>query len=77
MLCTCNKLLEHIILKHISDFLERSKLLDSRQRRFLRRFSTIAQLVQTVHSFAEVLNRQGQVDVVFLDFSKAFDRMSH
>ena len=35
------------------------------------------QLSQVVHQFANALERRQQVDVIYLDFSKAFDRVSH
>ena len=35
----------------------------------------MSQLSQVVHQFA--LERRQQVDVIYLDFSKAFDRVSH
>lgn len=39
--------------------------------------STITQLTETVHELASVINTRGQTDVVYLDFSKAFDRVPH
>ena len=46
------------------------------QHGFLPRKSTVSQLSQNVHQFANALERRQQVDVIYLDFSKAFDRMS-
>lgn len=37
----------------------------------------MSQLSQVVHQFAVALERRQQVDVIYLDFSKAFDRVSH
>ena len=37
----------------------------------------MSQLSQVVHQFANALERRQQVDVIYLDFSKAFDRVSH
>lgn len=39
--------------------------------------STVSQLSQVVHQFANALERRQQVDVLHLNFSKAFDRVSH
>ena len=36
-----------------------------------------AELVLTHHQWAKALDEGRQVDVAFLDFSKAFDRVSH
>ena len=44
---------------------------------FLPGKSTVSQLSQVVHHFAVALERRQQVDVIYLDFSKAFDRVSH
>ena len=35
------------------------------------------QLLQTVHDLALGLNEKSQTDCIFLDFSKAFDKVSH
>lgn len=37
----------------------------------------MTQLTDVVHYFSRVLDAKGQVDVVFLDFKKAFDKVSH
>ena len=36
----------------------------------------MSQLSQLVHQFAVALERRQQVDVIYLDFSKAFERVS-
>lgn len=77
LLCTVGKLLEHIVAKHISTFVEQNSLLFRNQHGFRRGLSTVTQLVEISHFLAEVINRRGQTDLIFLDFSKAFDRVSH
>ena len=47
------------------------------QHGFLPGKSTVSQLSQVVHQFANALERRQQVDVIYLDLSKAFDRVSH
>ena len=44
---------------------------------FLPGKSTVSQLSQVVHQFANAQERTQQVDVIYLDFSQAFDRVSH
>ena len=44
---------------------------------FLRGRPTVSQLVLVHDDWAKVLDNQGQVDVVFLDFSKAFSFVNH
>lgn len=75
--CISCKLLEHIIAKHIVAYVTEHNLLSNVQHGFRAGYSTISQLVGTVHNFSSVINRRGQVDVIYLDFSKAFDKVSH
>lgn len=35
------------------------------------------QLISVIHEWAKILNIRGQVDVIFLDFAKAFDSVPH
>lgn len=74
---TCCKLLEHIIHNHISEFLETHSVLTNFQHGFRKGYSTCTQLVQTVHDFAISINNGNQTDAIFMDFSKAFDKVSH
>lgn len=74
---TCCKLLEHIIAKYIIGFLDDNNILSNVQHGFRKGFSTVTQLTSVVHSFASVLDKSGQADIIFMDFSKAFDLVSH
>ena len=47
------------------------------QHCFLPGKSTVSQLSQVAHQFANALERRQQVDVIYVDFLKAFDRVSH
>lgn len=47
------------------------------QHGFLPGRSTVSQLAQVVHQFAKALEMRQQVDVIYLDFSKAFDQVPH
>lgn len=75
--CTSCKILEHIILKYLTEFVESHNILHSNQHGFRSGLSTVTQLVETLHDFAKDVNSQLQTDVIFMDFSKAFDRVSH
>lgn len=77
LISTSCKLLEHIIHKHISEFLDKHNILSGSQHGFRKGFSTCTQLVTTVHDFALSINSGKQVDAIFMDFAKAFDTVSH
>lgn len=74
---TCCKLLEHIISKHINKYLEENNLLYEHQHGFRQGLSTVTQLIECTHEFASAINERSQVDVIFMDYSKAFDRVPH
>lgn len=75
--CTAGKILEHLILKHIVTFVESHSIINPNQHGFRSGVSTVTQLEDTVHDLALTIDKRGQVDIVFLDLSKAFDRVSH
>lgn len=77
LLCTSVKILEHIIFKHLSKFIERNNLITPLQHGFRKGYSTVTQLIETFHDLAAAIDMNGQVDVILLDFEKAFDRVSH
>ena len=60
---------------------ERFKLLSHKlstwQHGFYPRRSSVTQLTQVVHLLAQSLDDKLQVDLVYLDFAKAFDRVPH
>ena len=73
----CSKILEHIIYSHIFTHLTRYNILCDQQHGFRHSRSCETQLILTINDLAESLNRNEQTDVIFLDFSKAFDKVSH
>lgn len=75
--CTCSKLLEHIILKHINIYLENERILSPSQHGFRRGLSTVTQLTELTHDLSLSVDNQKQVDLILLDFAKAFDKVSH
>lgn len=73
---TC-KLLEHIIIKDIATYLEEKLILSPLQHGFRKGLSTVTQLTKLVHEISQAIDNQKQIDLILLDFSKAFDRVSH
>ena len=47
------------------------------QHGFLKGRSTVTQLTQFFHEIGSIIDAKGQVDVLYLDFSKAFDSVPH
>lgn len=74
---TCSKLLEHIMFSHMIQYLDNHNILTPFQHGFRKSLSTSTQLIELVHELANRINDRGQTDLIFLDLSKAFDRVSH
>ena len=68
---TFERLLKDEILIHTSD------MLDSRQHGFLAKKSCTTNMAEFSDSLALSLNNSSRTDVVYFDFSKAFDSVSH
>ena len=61
----------------ISSHLSQYNILCNEQHGFRNLRSCKTQLLLIVNDFSETLNNGCQTDVILLDFSKAFDRVSH
>jgi len=75
--CVCSKLMEHIVVKHIVTHLDKHGILTNLQHGFRSKHSCVSQLLLTVSDFAFHYDNNTQVDVAILDYSKAFDVVSH
>ncbi len=75
--CICCKVQEHILLSHIAKHLSINSIIIDSQHGFREKLSCETQLLQAVDDWSNTLNQRGQADVLFLDFSKAFDRVPH
>ena len=71
------KILERLILNRINIFLDRQKILHPSQHGFRQGHSCQTQLLESVHLWAESLDRGSSTHIIFLDFSKAFDSVPH
>ena len=68
-------MLERIVYNHLIDFVNCT--ICTKQFGFLRNHSTLQQLLIFVNTVNHSLNSNSQTDVVYLDFKKAFDSVSH
>ena len=73
----CCKVMERSIANHIMNYLEENNLLSSRQFGFRAGHSTEDQLLWMYGRVSKWVDAGGIVDVVYLDFSKAFDVVCH
>ena len=72
-----SKQYEHILCSTIAKHLKDCGILTDDQHGFRSKRSCETTLLASTHDWADVLHRGGQTDVVFLDFSKAFDCVPH
>ena len=73
----CCKILEHILTSNIMNHLDKYDILADAQHGFRKRRGCDTQLTITIGDLAKSFDNKHQVDVVLLDFSKAFDRVPH
>lgn len=71
------KIMEKLIAKCILDYLHDHELIPRTQHGFLPGRSAVTNLLSSVNMWTRQLDAGHTVDVVYLDFSKAFDRVPH
>jgi len=71
------KILESVIRDKIFEYLLRNNLLSNQQHGFVPGRSCITQLLTALNCWTESLEHGTPVDVIYLDFSKAFDSVPH
>ena len=75
--CILFKVLEHIVASNITAHFNKHNILYDLQHGFRERRSCETQLIQLVDELARNLVNGHQTDLILLDFSKAFDKVSH
>ena len=75
--CISSKMIEHIIAHEIRLFLSDNDMLTECQHSFRENHSFESQLIHTLSDLTLFGNSKTQVDVIVLDFSKAFDTVPH
>ena len=71
------KLLETIIRDHMTDFLIKQKLINPSQHGFLKAKSCLTNLLCFLEEITKWVDDGSPVDVIYLDFQKAFDKVPH
>ncbi len=75
--CVACKVMESILRDNIFSFLSENQLISPHQHGFVSGKSTVTQLIECLNSWHKYLDEGKAVDVIYLDFSKAFDTVSH
>ena len=75
LLCLVSKVMERYVFNSIKDRVY--SLIDSSQHGFITGRSCVTQLVEVLDYIGSQLDNEGQVDVIYLGMSKAFDKVSH
>jgi hypothetical protein len=71
------KVMEKLIQSPMINHLTRYDLISKSQHGFVKKKSCMTNLLETLDIITEIVNRGFSVDLIFLDFAKAFDMVSH
>jgi hypothetical protein len=71
------KIFERIIRERINMFLEATGKLNKQQHGFRTGRSCLSQLLEHYDNIIEALEEQSNIDVIYTDFAKAFDKCDH
>jgi hypothetical protein len=71
------KIFERILRTHLVNFLEDNNIMNSNQHGFRAGRSCLSQLIAHYDYIIDCLEEGLNVDVVYLDFAKAFDKVDH
>jgi len=71
------KLCEHVVHCAVIRHLNEHNILTNAQHGFRQRRSCETQLILTIEDLAKGLDNRSQIDIILLDYEKAFDKVSH
>jgi hypothetical protein len=71
------KLFESIIRDHIFQYFVVNNLFSNKQYGFIKGRSTVLQLLKILDDWTYMLENRSQIDVIYTDFEKAFDKVPH
>ena len=77
LLNSMSKIFEKIIFKYLYNHFKDNFLISIWQSGFQPSLSTVTQLIELYHQFCKAVSEGKEIRVVFLDISKAFDRVWH
>lgn len=77
LLSVLGKIMEKIVFKYVFNYLNDHSRISRFQSGFIPGVSTVSQLIEIYHEFCSALSNKAEIRIVFLDISKAFDRVWH
>ena len=75
--CILCKIMEALVREDIITHMRDNKLFSKYQYGFINKRSTTLQLLYVLDEWTEILDQEGTIDAVYLDFMKAFDKVPH
>ena len=75
--CILAKVLESFIRYSIMDYFAENNFFNNKQYGFRKKRSTQLQLLAVLDEWTRTLQEGGQVDAIYTDFEKAFDKVPH
>ncbi|XP_065664613.1 uncharacterized protein LOC136086256 [Hydra vulgaris] len=71
------KVMESLVHRHITDHLNKNKLISSAQDGFQKRKGCVTNLLETYDILTVAARKGYPTDIIFTDFAKAFDKVPH
>ncbi|KAG0722137.1 putative RNA-directed DNA polymerase from transposon BS [Chionoecetes opilio] len=71
------KIIERVVKNHLTDHLEKTNAYNEGQHGFRKGRSCLSQLLAHQEALLEATSKGTNVDVIYLDFAKAFDKVDH
>ena len=71
------KILEKLVRRNIIDHLEQNELIDPAQHGFVKGRSCVTNFLETFEQWTQILDDGDCIDVIYMDFMKAFDKVPH
>ena len=75
--CIVCKIMESLIRDQLMEYFLNCNLFSNKQFGFIKGRSTTLQLLNVVDKWTSYLEHGGQIDVIYMDFEKAFDKVPH
>ena len=72
-----SKVMERIIRMDIVEYLDYNNLWDKRQHGSRAGRSTLSQLLEHQDTIVQALENGDNIDIIYLDFAKAYDKVDH